>query len=81
MKVPVLRRRQNMELLAPIRTMGVAHEAKLLEDVERSIDRRGDDRGIAFTTALDKFRAGHVAPARRQDLDEGAALIRPALPA
>ena len=77
-KVPVLGRRQDVELLAPVRIVAVTHEAELLEHVERPVHRRRDGRPIARSASLDEIGAGDVAVGPRKDLDHGPALRRPA---
>ena len=70
--------RQDVELLAAVGAVAVAQQAELLEDVERSIDRRGDRPGIDRPAALDELGPGDMAVGLRQDLDERPPLWRPA---
>ena len=77
-QVPMDRGRQDMELLAPIGGVAVAEQAEFLEHVERAVDGRWDRRRVDLATAFHQFGAGDVAVSPRQDLDERAALGRPA---
>ncbi len=81
MHVAVNRRRQDVELLAPIGGVAVAEQTELLEDVERPIDGRRDRARIDLAAALDELGAGHVTVGPGEDLDEGPSLGRPTKPA
>ena len=76
-QVAVLHVGQDMELLAPVEPVCVAEISDLFEDVERPIDRRGDERGIERLAPPDQLGAGHVAIGRGQHLDEEPALRSP----
>lgn len=67
----------DVELLATVRTVAVAQEPELLEDVERSIDGRWRRRRIKLAAAFDELGARDVTIGVRQDLDEGPPLRRP----
>ena len=78
MEMAVVGGRQHVELLAPVHAVVVAEIAETLEDVERPVDgRRGRGR-VELAAALDELRAGHVAVAAAQHLDQRPALRRPA---
>ena len=55
MEVAVDGGRQDVELLAAVGAVAVAQQAELLEDVERSIDGRGDRPGVDRPAALDEL--------------------------
>lgn len=72
---------QDVELLAAVDAVAVTDEAELFEHVEGPVDGRWDRRRVDRPTGLDEFGPGDVTPRLRQDLDEDAALGRPAEPA
>jgi hypothetical protein len=72
---------EDVVLLATRGTVAVADDPELLENVQRPVDRRGDRGRVALPAALHQLGAGDVALGLRQDLDERAALGRPAEPA
>ena len=78
MKVAVLARREDMELLPAVGTMAVAHEAEALEQIERAIDGRWRRPRISGAAPLDELRAGDVAVRGGKDVDDRLALGRPA---
>ena len=67
-----------MEFLSAVGRMTVADDAKLLEDIERAVNGRGDGVRVEGTTPLDELRAGDVAVDLREDLDQDPPLWRPA---
>ena len=71
-EVAVLGRRQDVKLLPPVRAVTMAQDAQLFQDVERSVDGRGDRVRVELAAALDQLHAGDVAVGPRQDLDEDA---------
>jgi hypothetical protein len=71
----------DVKLLAPVHAMPVPDQSHLLEDGQGPIHRGWDRCRVDRPAALDQLRAGHVAARRRQSLDDGAALRRPAHPA
>lgn len=77
-KVAMVRRRKDMELLATIGAVTVPHQAELLEDVERAIDRRRDAGRVAGAAALHEIGAGDVAVGLGEHLDHRSSLRRPA---
>jgi len=79
-EVPVLGRREDMELLAAIGGVAVADDTEVLEDVERPVHRRRDGPRIEGATAVDQLGAGDVAVRVRQHLYEDPALRGPAQP-
>ena len=74
----IIRATQFLEFLPAIDPVAVADDPELLEDVERPVDSRWDGIGVDRATALDELRAGDVPVGLGQDLDEDAALRRPA---
>ena len=79
-EVAVLRRREDVELLAAIGAVAVAEESELLQDVERPIDRRRRGRRVARAATLHQVRPGDVAVGRGEHLDHRSPLRRPAEP-
>jgi hypothetical protein len=80
-EMPVFVARQDVELLAAVRRVAVAHEPKLLEHVEGPVHGRGNRRRIEVAAAIDELATRDMTGGRREDLDEGASLRRPAKPA
>ena len=56
----MLVRRQDVELLAAVRGMAVAHQPEVLQDVEGAIDGRGDRGRIEVAAPVDELAACHV---------------------
>ena len=73
-EVPMLGIREDVVLLAAVRAVAVAHDAQLLEDIERPVDGRGDRRRVMVAAAVDKIGAGHVAVSLRKHRDQGPSL-------
>jgi hypothetical protein len=77
MKVPVVRVRPDVELLAPVAAVCVTDDAEVFEDAKGPIDRRGRRSGVDFPTSLDKLAAGDVTVGPAQDVEEQPPLRRP----
>jgi len=71
-------RGQEVVFLVPIRTVRVANEAQELEDIQGPIDGRGRRQGVDFPAAPQDLDTAQMPLAARQDVDQGAALRRPA---
>ena len=67
----------DMELLASVRTVPVAHQTELLQHVQGAVDGGRDGRRIDRTAALDQLGPGQVAVGRGQDVDHRSPLRRP----
>src|SRR5512143_1366233 len=80
-EMTVIRRRVDVELLAPLASVAVADEPDLLEHVERPVHGRRGRRRVDRPAALDQVRARDVAVNSGQDLEQDAPLRRPAQPA
>ena len=70
--------RANVELLAPVSAVRVTDDAKVFEDAQGSVDRRGRRPGIDFPTPFDEFAAGDVTVGLGEDVEEQPPLWRPA---
>lgn len=74
----MLGNRSDVEFLASIGTVAVPYQAHLLQNIQRAVDGRRDDARVEPPTAIDELRAGDVATRSGEDLDDRAALRRPA---
>lgn len=73
-EVAVLAGRQDVVLLATVRTVKMPDEPELLEDVQRSVHRGGGRRRVDPPAAFDELGPGDVAVGRRERLDDRPAL-------
>ncbi len=71
----------DVELLPAFASVAVADETEVLEHVECSIHRRRRRGRIDLARSLDELGARDVTVDGRQDLEQDAALGRPAQPA
>lgn len=77
----VLRGDPDVELLATIRTVTVAHQAELLKHVESAVHRRGHDLSVVSPAAFDELGTRQVTGGACQLTHDDAALRSPAQPA
>jgi hypothetical protein len=77
MEVAVVGGRPDVELLAPVATVGVTDDAEVLQDAQGPIDRRGSSPGIDCPTPFDQFAARHVTVSLGQDVEQESTLRRP----
>ena len=69
---------ENVVLLATVRAVAVPDEAQILQHVEGAVDGRGGRGPVALSAAGYQLRRRYVALVLSEDLDQGAALGRPA---
>jgi hypothetical protein len=69
---------QDVEFFPPVRTVAVADQAKVLEDIECPVDSRWDRRRIDLPAAPHELTSGDVPVGPGEDLDEHPALGCPA---
>lgn len=79
-QVAMLRRRQDMELLASVSAVTVLDDADLLKDIQCPVDGGRDGLRVDRTAPLDEFSARDVTVRLRKHVHKDTPLWRPAHP-